>query len=520
MEGLPSDGTAELFVARRIGTRDLVLLKRLPRSLRNNVSADRRFAREAEVAARLDHPNLVLALDRGRAEDGMAYVVTELVLGCTLRTVLTALSERGERLPLLHFVTVADAVLKGLDFAHEAKDVSGRPLGIVHRNLSPEHILVTLTGDVRIKDFAVARARTGDFKTAVGLTVGSAAYLSPEQARGYPLDGRSDLFTLGSVFHEMLSGRPVVTEGDLVDMIRFVLEQNPPRLRTERADAPAALDEALRVATAKSPRDRYGTAEEMRQAVVSASGLKAVGPDRDAFGAFVRALLPEEERRVVGLLRRVRKKATRLSLRAEDGLETAAAFDGEDTEDIPDLRTVPTSYDEGPPESSVVAVSDMEKTSSYDVRPGFRAGVTRWSADLLDRIRVRPAVIIGVLIAVVGATAWLAGGLVGLRSRAPEAASPVRRLSRAADQVVRADRAAAADPLADQLAALRENPNDIEAFDRLHTALLARLSGLPPPARASIEADLDAAERAFDIELLARALWRLRRVPGGADGPR
>ena len=572
LEPLHSDRTTESFVARQDGARDLVMLKRLRRPLRNNNTAGSRFAREAEIARRLDHPHLVFAVDRGRV-DGVPYVAMELVLGCTLRMVLSALADRGEHLPLPHFVTVADAILKGLHFAHGATDDDGRPLGIVHRDLSPHNILVTFTGDVRIKDFALARARTGEFKTVVGMTVGTAAYLSPEQARGYPLDGRSDLFTLGIMFHEVLSGRPVVTQAALVDMIRFILEQNPPRLRPERADIPAALDEVLRFATAKSPRDRYKNAEEMREAVVAACGVKT-GADPDALGAFVRSLLPEEEKRVIDLLRRVRQKAASLSRTAGLDSKPAADFDLEDTEDVPPVRNGGPAYAEGPPgASSDAAGSDTEKTVTYDTVSLRRIGLARRITALRRRFRrMSPAVVVAVVVLVVGGAALVVGRIGQDGAGSSEAVPPVRLSPKVprepagaasprrppVDARLGGGRPAGAaptpvgegpvepppaeasprepppalipgdppplgsapsrrprDPLADQLATLRANPEDLEAFDRLHEALRRRVDVLPARTRAPIVADLDAAERTLDVELLARALARLRRAPGG-----
>lgn len=358
IERLPPEGAAESFVARREGTTQLVILKRLRAAHRGKRPEESRFARESEVAMCLDHPNLIVGLDSGEV-DGVAYVVTELIVGYLLRTVLSALAERNEGLPFDHFVTVADAVLRGLHHAHTAQDAAGRPLGIVHRDLSPDNILITPGGEVRIKDFALVQARTGEFKTALGISVGNAPYLSPEQARGYPLDGRSDLYTLGVTFYELLTGRRVVVAKDLCGAIRSVLEDRPPSLRFERGDIPPAVDEVIRVATAKSARDRYEHAEAMRKALLSSAGRNATANPR-ALGLFLRSLLPEQEARVGGMLDAARGKSLGIS----------STSDGRDRAHQNFIDLEPYGSAEVPPQTQRLALArDRADQTFIDLEP-------------------------------------------------------------------------------------------------------------------------------------------------------
>ena len=535
---LPPDGSAEVFVARREDASNPVILKRLGAAHRGKPVEENRFAREAEVTMCLDHPNLVVGIDRGQA-DGVAYVVTELVVGYTLRTVLSALHKRNEGLPFQHFITVADAVLRGLHHAHGATDASGRSLGIVHRDLSPDNILVTPGGDVRIRDFALARARAGEFKTAIGISVGNAPYLSPEQARGYPLDGRSDLYTLGVTFYELLTGRPVVAAKDLVQAIRAVLEKDPPSLRFERADIPPAVDEVIRTATRKSARDRYKNAEAMRTALMATAGRKAAA-DPPALGRFLRSILPEDEARVSGFLDAARGKSLGLSDWTDQADRTAL-----------DLEPYGATEASNPPRRFAWGRTVLRTVAT--TAQAFWSALQRGLENARDGIhRARSAAMVALVLTGV-AGAFVAGRLTApahiivqnppsappppaipalprpgpAQPTPPEAVSDAPTLQSASPPPVAAAAPAAPvdeapifelqDPrdkmtreaLFEQLAAIRDEEEYRQAFARLHAALFARAGRLPADQRAAVLADLEAAKRDLDVERLARVMSRL-----------
>jgi serine/threonine-protein kinase len=211
-----------------------------------------RFRREAQAAARLNHPNVVAVYDTG--EDGDRYfIVMELVDGHTLQEVLR---ERGPLSPD-EAAAIAEQAAAALAAAHAE--------GIVHRDIKPANIMITPSGDVKVMDFGIARAATvGDSITRTTSVLGTASYLSPEQAESRPLDARSDIYSLGVVLYEMLAGRaPFEGETAVSVAYKHVNEQPVPPSR-HHPDVPAELEAIALQAMAKDPAHRYQQAEDMR----------------------------------------------------------------------------------------------------------------------------------------------------------------------------------------------------------------------------------------------------------------
>jgi serine/threonine protein kinase len=238
----------------------------------------KRFATEARAASGLDHPNILAVHAIGESEHG-PYLVTEFVDGDTVRSLL------GEgRLPLHRAVDVATQAAEGIGYAHAA--------GIAHRDVKPENLMVRRDGVVKILDFGLARLfRPGgvsgdadDFaRTATGMIVGTAGYLSPEQLRGEKADGRSDVFALGVVLYEMLTGSNPFQRTNPVDTFSAILRDDPPPLDADPGSAIAELSRVVGRALAKKPEERYGSAGELALDLsrVRAS-LPAVEPETEA----------------------------------------------------------------------------------------------------------------------------------------------------------------------------------------------------------------------------------------------
>ena len=209
-----------------------------------------RFEREARAAAGLSHPGVVSVFDTG-SEDGIHFIVMEAVEGETLAAVIR---QEGPLEPR-RAAQIAQEVCDALAAAHDK--------GLVHRDIKPGNVMVTPPGVVKVMDFGIARALTGQTLTRTGTTLGTAAYLSPEQAQGLPADGRSDLYSLGCTLYEMLTGSPPFV-GDLPVVVasRHVTEepQIPSRLRP---GVPPALDAVVAKALAKNPSERYQDARAM-----------------------------------------------------------------------------------------------------------------------------------------------------------------------------------------------------------------------------------------------------------------
>ncbi|MCA9553098.1 MAG: serine/threonine protein kinase, partial [Myxococcales bacterium] len=302
LEKLPPYGMVQPYVVRRDGGVDLLILKRLLLELSSNPTARSRFQREAVIAQHLRHPNVVTAQAVGEDHD-VFYLVTEWVRGVSLHAVQERL--QGRPLPLPVFRRVALGVLDGIGYAHAATTREGLPLDVVHRDLAPRSILLSFSGEVKIIDFGVARARVDDFKTSPGMAVGSVPYFSPEQAQGRALDRRSDLYTLGVVFYELLTGRPVVREDALLPMLRAVVGEEPAPLASLRPDLPPALVQAIQRAMAKEPEERWADAVALRAAM--AASLPPGRDDHEEVSRFVRQLFPDREAETIALVDRIRE---------------------------------------------------------------------------------------------------------------------------------------------------------------------------------------------------------------------
>ena len=260
-------GMAEVYRARDIRLDRIVAIKTLRADLARDQIFQARFRREAQSAASLNHPNIVAVYDTG--EDmatglPVPYIVMEFVDGRTVRDLL----QDGHRLLPERSLEIIDGVLRALDYSHQA--------GIVHRDIKPGNVMVTRNGDVKVMDFGIARAMSDAqaTMTQTAQVIGTAQYLSPEQARGERVDSRSDLYSTGCLLYELLTGRPPFTGDSPVAIAYQHVRENPiPPTRVD-PDVPPWADAIVLKAMAKSPADRYQTAADMRADLQrAASGL-------------------------------------------------------------------------------------------------------------------------------------------------------------------------------------------------------------------------------------------------------
>jgi eukaryotic-like serine/threonine-protein kinase len=229
--------------------------------LHDHLSADEafreRFRREAISAAKLTHPHVVGLYDTG-SDDERVWLVMEFVAGQTLRDLL---DEEGS-LPPERACAIGERVARALAYAHRR--------GLVHRDVKPANILIGTDGQVKVADFGIAKAEeSGDDLTRTGMVLGTAAYVAPEQLRAHPLDGRADQYGLACVLYEALAGQPPFSGPSAMAAAAQRLEHDPPSLRDIDEDLPAALDTAIARALARSPDDRYPSAEEFADALTA-----------------------------------------------------------------------------------------------------------------------------------------------------------------------------------------------------------------------------------------------------------
>jgi eukaryotic-like serine/threonine-protein kinase len=253
-------GMGEVYRARDARLNREVAVKILPSALSSDPQRLLRFEQEARAAAALSHPNIIAVHDIG-TQDGAPYIVSELLHGETLRVKL-----RSGPMPVRKAVDYAQQIARGLAAAHER--------GIVHRDLKPENIIVTNDGRVKILDFGLAKltrpepeeitdtsVRTLDSDAAT--IVGTAGYMSPEQVRGRPADGRSDLFAFGAILYEMLSGQRAFKGDTAADTLTAILTKEPPELISSQLEIPPALERIVRHCLEKSPQERFQSARDI-----------------------------------------------------------------------------------------------------------------------------------------------------------------------------------------------------------------------------------------------------------------
>jgi len=244
-----------------------VALKVLHQEFTADTDYVERFRREARSVARLSHPNIVTVIDRGE-QDGRQYIVFEYVKGENLKTLV----ERVGPLPEEEAVRLALQIARALGFAHES--------GLVHRDVKPQNVLLNGDGQAKVTDFGIARSLDVGGLTQTGTVMGTSDYIAPEQARGSQADAQSDIYSLGAVLYELLTGEVPFPGDNFVAVAMRHINEPPPSVLERRPDVSPRLDAVIRQAMAKEPRDRFGSMDEL-----CAELSACLSPDTGASGA-------------------------------------------------------------------------------------------------------------------------------------------------------------------------------------------------------------------------------------------
>ncbi len=299
---LGAGGMAEVFRGVQAGIggfQKVVAVKRMLPNLAENEDFERMFQAEVNLTARLQHPNIAQVFGNGE-HDGYLYVVMEFVDGRDLAKVLTLLGQRGETMPIPLAVLIAAQVARGLDYAHNFRDPStGARECLVHRDISPQNVMVSFDGQVKVVDYGIAKVTDGVEGTRTGTVRGKLAYMAPEQAGGQPFDHRVDVFALGVVLHECLTGARLFRGANQADTLRRVLacEIAPPSAKN--AAIPPQLDAIVMRALAKDAVHRYASAHAMERdlgAFLAAHAPSVVSRDLGGFVSTVFADAIAQER--------------------------------------------------------------------------------------------------------------------------------------------------------------------------------------------------------------------------------
>jgi len=297
---LAEGGMAELFLARQAGMEGfekLVVVKRILPQLLSEPEFVKMFLNEARLAARLNHPNIVQIFDLGQI-DKLYFIAMEFVHGEDLRSLVVEANKANIRpSPGLVCRVLADT-LAGLHYAHTRASPDGKPLGLVHRDVSPQNVLVTYEGAIKLVDFGIAKAtRATSEQTQAGLFKGKFSYMAPEQTRGQPIDARADVFAVGILLWELLTWRRLFKRATEMATLIAVGEDPIPSPRSLVKDLPAELERIALRALARPVAERYPNAQEMRadlEALIRAQGWEADALAlerfmRDCFAAKLKA---------------------------------------------------------------------------------------------------------------------------------------------------------------------------------------------------------------------------------------
>ena len=257
-------GMAEVYRARATGAegfeKDVCVKRVLPHFARDADFVEM-FKNEARLAAKLQHANIVQIFDFGE-EGGTYYIAMEFVDGRDVRGWLDLARRGHHKLPVGLAAFIAQEAARGLGYAHQKRE-GGQSLGIVHRDVSPHNVLISRSGEVKIADFGIAKAASRAAATRSGVLKGKVAYMAPEQARGAKVDARTDIFALGVVLHEMLTGSRLFQGDTETETLGRVLYGDIPSPSTLSADVPPTLDAIVMRALERDPSKRYAAMDEL-----------------------------------------------------------------------------------------------------------------------------------------------------------------------------------------------------------------------------------------------------------------
>ena len=296
MEKIAQGGMAEIYKGLSYdlhGLKKTVVIKKiLP-----HIAASKEFIDslidEAKIAVSLSHGNIAQTYDLGKVGDDY-FMVMEYVEGKSLSLIHKRCLASGKLIPIQYLCHFICEVLSGLDYMHRRTDDNGRPLHIIHRDISPQNVIVTYSGTLKIIDFGIAKAAIKIGTTDSGILKGKFSYMSPEQARGDQIDHRSDIFSLGIIFHEMLTGKRLFKTDDARETLRNVRRAKVEPPSAFRGDLPDELDRIIMKALSKDRRHRYAFASDMRDDLLKF--LSTAYPDfkPSDSGDFVRELFRDE----------------------------------------------------------------------------------------------------------------------------------------------------------------------------------------------------------------------------------
>jgi TonB family protein len=297
MEKIAVGGMAEVYKARMSGVdgfQKIVAIKKILPHMASSEDFLTMFADEAKLAAQLNHPNIIHIYDLGKVERSY-YIAMEYVDGRDLRSILKSGAEHGLPLPPELALFIASKLAAALDYAHRRKDFDGHDLSLVHRDVSPQNVLISYEGDIKLCDFGIAKAATKSSQTQAGALKGKLQYMSPEQASGKSIDRRSDIFSLGSVLYEMLTGQKLFGGDSDLTVLDQVRSARVPPPSEKDPDIPKRVDNIVLRALARNPDERYQNASDIQRDLESVLYTFSPAPGSADVAIYLHHLQAEEK---------------------------------------------------------------------------------------------------------------------------------------------------------------------------------------------------------------------------------
>lgn len=342
-------GMAEIFLAKAMGAEGFqrdVAIKRILPTFSEDEAFITMFIDEARIAARLHHPNIIQILDFDRIDDSY-YIAMEFVNGRDLRKVLDRGRDPANRITPLRAVSAIADIASALGYAHQVRGEDGEPLNIVHRDVSPHNILLSFNGVVKLTDFGIAKAAARSTRTRAGTVKGKCSYMSPEQARGKPLDGRSDLFALCAIAWEMLTGNKLFDgDGDFDVLNNVVNQQVEPPSRFNDA-VPEELDQIVMRGLERDLDRRWPDMQALEGALRSFVFRHARGLEEVSLGPYLRGLFADE----------IAQEATSAGVRPQPGV-------ADRTPSRPTPAAVASAQESSPVAAGVAAAQGGQKSGT------------------------------------------------------------------------------------------------------------------------------------------------------------
>lgn len=293
---IATGGMAEIFLAKHINSpvnSMPIAIKKVLKQFSSNTALIKMFLAEARIICNINHENIVRIYDFGKYEE-QYFIAMEYVFGQNLGSILNKLGQKGSKMPLNLTIEVLLGVLSGLDHAHNTKDKNGIFLNVVHLDMNPNNILISYDGKIKVVDFGIANANyTKKAKGSLVSIQGTYGYLSPEQCREGQVDRRSDIFSVGIILYEMLTGQPLFKHLDNdATILNAILNEDIPHIRKVVPDIDPRLADIVMKALEKNQKNRYATALDMREDLLMVYNSLEFDPNTESLQSLLKKMFP------------------------------------------------------------------------------------------------------------------------------------------------------------------------------------------------------------------------------------